>query len=145
MRCRERARLRRHSARLRPPVSYEGRTSPERCAALRKLDTDWRKPHIEEAPHLIVVFEQVYGLAAYGGKQKHYYVRESVGIAVGFLLAALHAAGLATLTHTPSPMGSSNSCSPARRTSAPLSCSPWATRRTGAWCPGWTASRRTRS
>ncbi len=85
--------------------SYEGRMSPEWIAALRKLGTDWRKPHIEEAPHLIVVFEQAYGLADGGEKQKHYYVRESVGIAVGFLLAALHAAGLATLTHTPSPMG----------------------------------------
>lgn len=85
--------------------SYQGRMSPEWIAALRKLGTDWRKPHIEEAPYVIVVFEQIYGLADDGRKQKHYYVRESVGISVGFLLAALHAAGLATLTHTPSPMG----------------------------------------
>ena len=85
--------------------SYEGRMSPEWIAALRKLGTDWRKPHIEEAPYVIIVFEQIYGLADDGRKQKHYYVRESVGISVGFLLAALHAAGLATLTHTPSPMG----------------------------------------
>ena len=85
--------------------SYEHRMSAEWIAALRKLGTDWHKSHIEDAPYLIVVFEQVYGLANDGGKVKHYYVRESVGIAVGFLLAALHTAGLATLTHTPSPMG----------------------------------------
>ena len=85
--------------------SYEGRMSDEWIAALRKLGTDWHKPHIEDAPYVIVVFEQVYGLAADGAKVKHYYVRESVGIAVGFLLAALHNAGIATLTHTPSPMG----------------------------------------
>ena len=85
--------------------SYEGRMSAEWVATLRKLGTDWHKPHIEEAPYVIVVFEQVYGLAGDGSKEKHYYARESVGIAVGFLLAALHASGIATLTHTPSPMG----------------------------------------
>jgi nitroreductase len=63
------------------------------------------KPHITDAPYLIVVFEQAYGYEADGTKRKHYYVRESVGIAVGFLLASLHAAGLATLTHSPAPMG----------------------------------------
>jgi hypothetical protein len=73
--------------------------------ALEPLGTDWRKPHLEDAPVLIVVFEQAYGLAADGTKVKHYYVKESVGIAVGLLLAALNDAGLATLTHTPSPMG----------------------------------------
>ena len=83
---------------------YDGRMSAAWIATLRKLGTDWHKPHIEEAPYVIVVFEQVYGLAEDGSKVKHYYVRESVGIAVGFLLAALHGAGLATLTHTPSPM-----------------------------------------
>jgi len=85
--------------------SYEGRMPDEWLKALRRLGTDWRKPHIEEAPYLIVVFEQAYGIHADGTKFKHYYVRESVGIAVGFLLASLHQAGLATLTHTPSPMG----------------------------------------
>lgn len=85
--------------------SYEGRMSAEWLAALRRLGTDWPKPHIEDAPYVIVVFEQTYGLDADGSKVKHYYARESVGIAVGFLLAALHASGLATLTHTPSPMG----------------------------------------
>ena len=72
--------------------------------ALRPLGTDWRKPHIEDAPYVVVAFEQAYGQRPDGSKVKHYYVRESVGIAVGFLLASLHRAGLATLTHTPSPM-----------------------------------------
>lgn len=84
--------------------SYEGRMPDEWLEALRPLGTDWRKPHLEDVPFLIVVFEQAYGVAADGSKIKHYYVRESVGIAVGFLLASLHQAGLATLTHTPSPM-----------------------------------------
>ena len=84
--------------------SYESRMPDEWLEALRPLGTDWRKPHVEDAPFVIVVFEQVYGVAADGSKVKHYYVRESVGIAVGFLLASLHAAGLAALTHTPSPM-----------------------------------------
>jgi len=85
--------------------SYEGRMPDEWLEALRRLGTDWRKPHIEHAPYLVVVFEQAYGLRTDGTKIKHYYVRESVGIAVGLLLASLHQAGLATLTHTPSPMG----------------------------------------
>jgi iodotyrosine deiodinase len=85
--------------------SYENRMPDEWLEALRPLGTDWRKPHIEEAPYVMVVFEQAYGLRADGGKVKHYYVKESVGIAVGLLLASLHEAGLTTLTHTPSPMG----------------------------------------
>jgi nitroreductase len=85
--------------------SYESRMPDAWLEALRPLGTDWRKPHLEVAPYLIVVFEQAYGFGADGGKVKHYYVRESVGIAVGILLASLHEAGLATLTHTPSPMG----------------------------------------
>jgi len=84
---------------------YESRMTDEWLEALRPLGTDWRKPHIEDAPYLVVVFEQAYGLRSDGSKVKHYYVRESVGIAVGLLLASLHRAGLATLTHTPSPMG----------------------------------------
>jgi iodotyrosine deiodinase len=83
--------------------------SDEWLRALAPLGTDWHKPHIEEAPYLIVVFEQVYGLnvdaAGVERQYKHYYVKESVGIAIGLLLAGLHSAGLATLTHTPSPMG----------------------------------------
>lgn len=85
--------------------SYESRMPDEWLEALRPLGTDWRKPHIEDAPFVVVVFEQAYGVAADGSKIKHYYVRESVGIAVGLLLASMHEAGLATLTHTPSPMG----------------------------------------
>jgi iodotyrosine deiodinase len=85
--------------------SYESRMPDAWLEALRRLGTDWRKPHLEDAPFLVVVLEQAYGLRADGGKDKHYYVRESVGIAVGLLLASLHQAGLATLTHTPSPMG----------------------------------------
>jgi len=82
---------------------YGRRASREWLRAIEAIGTDWRKPHIEDAPYVIVVFAQTYGLQA-GRKHKHYYVQESVGIAVGFLLASLHAAGLATLTHTPSPM-----------------------------------------
>jgi nitroreductase len=85
--------------------SYEHRMPEEWLRAIEPIGTDWHKPHLEDAPYVIVVFEQAYGLRPDGTKVKHYYVRESVGIAVGFLLAALHEAGLATLTHTPSPMG----------------------------------------
>jgi iodotyrosine deiodinase len=84
--------------------NYEGRMSDEWLRVLEPIGTDWRKPHIEDAPYVIVVFEQVYGLDG-GRKVKHYYTKESVGIATGLLLASLHVAGLATLTHTPSPMG----------------------------------------
>ena len=89
-------------------ISYGGRMSQEWLAALAQLGTDWRKPHLTDAPHLIVVFAQPYGVVDDGGaprRVKHYYVDESVGIAVGMLLSCLHLAGLATLTHTPSPMG----------------------------------------
>ncbi|NUT37297.1 MAG: nitroreductase family protein [Hamadaea sp.] len=79
---------------------YERRASEEWLAALAPLGTDWRKPFLETAPAVIVVFEVHKG----EGEPRPYYVKESVGIAVGFLLAALHHAGLATLTHTPSPM-----------------------------------------
>jgi len=102
-----RARIR-EAAETEEREAYEHRMSPEWLEALRPLGTDWHKPHLTDAPWLIVVFEQAYGLRADGGrsrKVKHFYVRESVGIAVGILLAALTHAGLATLTHTPSPMG----------------------------------------
>jgi len=85
--------------------NYESRMSDEWLRALESLGTDAEKPHLEDAPVVLVVFEQAYGVRADGTKVKHYYVRESVGIAVGLLLQALHDAGLATLTHTPSPMG----------------------------------------
>jgi len=73
--------------------------------ALAPLGTDAHKPYLETAPYLIAVFAQRYGLAAGGRRRTHYYVMESVGIATGLLLAALHHAGLASLTHTPNPMG----------------------------------------
>ena len=102
-----RARIR-EAAETEEREAYGRRMSPEWLEALRPLGTDWHKPHLTDAPWLIIVFEQAYGLRTEGGQSlrvKHYYVRESVGIAVGFLLAALTHAGLATLTHTPSPMG----------------------------------------
>lgn len=94
----------RRAAEAEEKESYERRMSEEWLAALAPLGTDWRKPHIEDAPYVIVVFRQAYGIDAEGQRVMHYYSEESVGIAVGFLLAALHVAGLATLTHTPSPM-----------------------------------------
>ena len=84
---------------------YKERASDQYLDALEPIGTDWIKPHITDAPYLIVVFEQAWSWDEDGEKHKHYYVRESVGIAVGFLLASLHAAGLATLTHSPAPMG----------------------------------------
>lgn len=84
---------------------YTRRASAEYLEALEPIGTDSTKPHITEAPYVIVVFEQAWSFDTDGDKRKHYYVRESVGIAVGFLLLALHASGLATLTHAPSPMG----------------------------------------
>jgi iodotyrosine deiodinase len=87
--------------------SWGGRMSEEWRSALAPLGVDWHKPHLTDAPALIVVFAQPWGIdpAEPTRKIKHYYVDESVGIAVGMLLSALHLAGLATLTHTPSPMG----------------------------------------
>jgi iodotyrosine deiodinase len=88
---------------------YAGRAGQEWLGALAHLGTDWEKPFLEEAPWLIAIFAQRWGehvdAAGKARKTKHYYVPESVGIATGFLIAALHQAGLATLTHTPSPMG----------------------------------------
>lgn len=80
--------------------SYNGRMSEQWLKDLAPLGTDWEKPFLEIAPWLIVVFAQSTGVA----KEKHYYVQESVGIACGMLIAAIHQAGLVTLTHTPSPM-----------------------------------------
>ena len=84
---------------------YQHRAGEDWLRALAPLGTDWQKPFLETAPWLIVVFQQAHGVGPDGERIKHYYVPESVGIACGFLLAALHHAGLATLTHTPSPMG----------------------------------------
>ena len=83
---------------------YARRAPPEWLAALEPLGTDSDKPFLETAPWLIAVFAQRYGVLPDGRKVKHYYPLESVGIATGMLITALHHAGLATLTHTPSPM-----------------------------------------
>lgn len=83
---------------------YGGRAPDEWLEALAHLGTDEHKPFLETAPYLIVVFAEAYAQGADGGRSKNYYVTESVGLATGMLIAALHRAGLATLTHTPSPM-----------------------------------------
>ena len=83
---------------------YEHRASPEWLTALEPLGTDSDKPFLETAPYLIAVFLQKFGELPDGRKVKHYYPVESAGIATGILITALHEAGLATLTHTPSPM-----------------------------------------
>lgn len=85
--------------------NYGGRMSDEWLDDLRQFRTNWEKEYLEIAPCLVVVFAQSFGVDSDGEKTKHYYVQESVGIACGMLLAAAHRAGLATLTHTPSPMG----------------------------------------
>lgn len=85
---------------------YEGGRAPaEWLAALAPLGTGWRKPYLETAPWLVVVFAEEYGLTPAGERRRNYYVKESVGMACGLFLAALHHMGLATLPHTPSPMG----------------------------------------
>jgi nitroreductase len=83
---------------------YGGRAPQAWLDALAPIGTDAAKPFLEIAPYLIAIFAQSYGVAADGSRVKHYYVTESVGIATGMLITALHHAGLATLTHTPSPM-----------------------------------------
>lgn len=84
---------------------YGGRAPEAWLDALAPLGTDADKPFLETAPYLLVIFAQSHSLDEAGRKVKHYYVAESVGIATGMLITALHHAGLATLTHTPSPMG----------------------------------------
>jgi len=83
---------------------YEQRATAEWLADLAPLGTDWRKPFLEIAPALVIVFQVDYEIDG-DRTRKHYYVRESVGLAVGLFIAAAHEAGLVTLTHTPSPMG----------------------------------------
>lgn len=83
---------------------YSHRASDDWLDALRPIGTDARKPYLEKAPWLIAIFVERFGTAVDGKKQKRYYPDESVGIATGILIACLHLAGLATLTHTPSPM-----------------------------------------
>lgn len=83
---------------------YAGRASDEWLGALEPIGTNDHKPHLTEAPWLIVIFAQRTSVDRNGRKFKNYYVNESVGIATGFLITALHKAGLSTLTHTPNPM-----------------------------------------
>ena len=84
---------------------YQGRAPQEWLDALAPLGTDENKPYLETAPYLIVIFAEHYEVTADGRKLKNYYVTESVGIATGMLISAVHMAGLVSLTHTPSPMG----------------------------------------
>ncbi|HRK55621.1 MAG TPA: nitroreductase family protein [Cyclobacteriaceae bacterium] len=84
--------------------SYNSRMPPEWLEDLKPLQTDWHKPFLEVAPYLIIVFKKTYDLSPEGAKKTNYYVAESVGLACGFLLTAIHHAGLVALTHTPSPM-----------------------------------------
>ena len=86
-------------------TNYEGgRLPPHWRENLEPLGTDWRKPFLETVPWIVVIFEQRYGIGVNGQRKHHYYVKESVGISAGLFIAALHHMGLATLTHTPSPM-----------------------------------------
>jgi iodotyrosine deiodinase len=85
--------------------SYEGRMPQEWLEELEPVGTDWHKPYLETAPWLVAVFAESYRLLEGQTKRKNYYVQESVGIACGLFIAAIHQMGLATLTHTPSPMG----------------------------------------
>ena len=95
----------REAAEIEEREFYAGKASAEWLEALAPLGTDSDKPFLETAPALIAIFAQRYADLGDGRRRKHYYVPESVGIATGFLIAALHEAGLVTLTHTPSPMG----------------------------------------
>lgn len=95
----------RMAAEVEEKENYEGgRIPPHWREDLAALGTDWRKPFLETVPWIVVVFEQRYGSKPDGSKQHHYYVKESVGIACGLFIDALHRMGLSTLTHTPSPM-----------------------------------------
>ena len=82
----------------------DGRMPDDWREEIARLGTSWQKPYLEAVPWIVVLFEQRYGLNADGTRRKHYYVKESVGIAAGIFVAALHNMGLGTLTHTPSPM-----------------------------------------
>ncbi len=94
----------RQAAEKEEKLSYKQRMSDEWLKDLEPFETTWQKPMLEDAPWLIVVFMKSYDIIN-SKKQKNYYVKESVGLASGFLLAAIHQAGLCSLTHTPSPMG----------------------------------------
>lgn len=95
----------REAAEAEERIFYRERAPQEWLDALAPLGTDENKPYLETAPYLIAVFAETYSLSPAGRKVKNYYVTESVGIATGLLIAAVHMAGLVSLTHTPSPMG----------------------------------------
>ena len=86
-------------------ANYHGRMSEDWLDDLKKFGTDWHKPFLTTAPYLVVAFKKAYDLNPDGSKDKNYYVNESVGLACGMLISAIHYAGLVTVTHTPSPMG----------------------------------------
>jgi iodotyrosine deiodinase len=95
----------REAAEAEERINYEeGRMNAEWQGELARLGTDWHKEFLEVAPWIVVVFEERYGVGEDGSRRHHYYVKESVGIAAGMFITALHHMGLATLTHTPSPM-----------------------------------------
>jgi nitroreductase len=86
-------------------ANYHGRMPDDWLEALAPLGTDEHKPHLTDAPWVVVVFRKAYGVRPDGSRRPHYYTQESVGIAVGLFIAAVHHMGLVTLTHTPNPMG----------------------------------------
>ncbi len=94
----------REAAEVEERESYDGRMTEEWLRDLQPIGTDWQKPFLEIAPYLIIVFKRNYEPEANNHKHKNYYVTESCGLACGFLLGAIHNAGLVALTHTPSPM-----------------------------------------
>ncbi len=98
-------RLLREAAEAEERRFYQELAPPEWLEALAPLGTDEHKPHLTDAPWVVVLFRQVYGMRSDGGKRTYYYTQESCGIAAGLFIAAVHRMGLVTLTHTPSPMG----------------------------------------
>ncbi len=86
-------------------LNYAGRMPPDWIEAVRPLGTDQNKPHLTDAPWVVVLFRRIYALAPGGVRTSYYYTQESVGIAAGMFITAVHNMGLVTLTHTPSPMG----------------------------------------
>jgi len=95
----------REAAEAEEHLNYHGRMPPDWLEALAPLGTDEHKPHLTDAPWVVVLFRRAYGLAPDGTRRSFYYTQESCGIAAGLFIAAVHHMGLVTLTHTPSPMG----------------------------------------
>jgi iodotyrosine deiodinase len=122
-------------------VSYERRMTDEWLEALRPLGTDWRKPFLETVPWIVVVFEQLWAEEGVGTRRRNYYVRESVGIACGIFIAALQTMGLATLTHTPSPMGFLSEILGRPRNEKPFILFPTGYPSRTRWCRTCSASR----